>query len=338
MADLAGQRSCVDTEGVLRAVVPQAVEPGRTRSTSSLAGSWNGYREVGCGASSPAEHPARHDARVCVDGGAFLLGDSTVIARGADAGRPERMAVMPSLFVDRYEYTVGRYRAARARGFDPPDAGPSNNPEQFDAADFYKACTWNEKLDGSLFYPEREDMPLSCVSWLSARALCQLDGGDLPTVAEREYIASAAGRELETTYPWGEASPDCEQAVFGRSPSDNDQGSGECLTGKRAGGPVAVDAEPWASVDVTPQGVVGLGGNMAEWTRDSHRAYSDDCWLSQALHSPSCAEKEAPLHTIAGGSWRSAAGGTRAALRFGGAAAGVDPWTGFRCVYPARRP
>jgi formylglycine-generating enzyme required for sulfatase activity len=72
---------------------------------------------------------------------------------------------------------------------------------------------------------------------------------------------------------------------------------------------------------------------VAEWTRDSHRAYSDACWQSQPHLAPECIEAEAPLRTIAGGSWRSPAAGTRAALRIGGAVAGVDPWVGLRCVY-----
>jgi formylglycine-generating enzyme required for sulfatase activity len=241
--------------------------------------------------------------------------------------------------MDRYEYSLARYRAARARGFVPPDAGPFNNfePVTLDTNDLTRACTWNEALDGSSLFPEQEALPLSCVSWLTAQALCAFEGGSLPSVAEREYVASAAERELETTYPWGEDAPTCAQVVFGRwlEPS---RGSSSCFDAALPIGPSAVAAEPWASFDRSPSGVVGLGGNVAEWTRDSHRAYSDACWESQPHLSPQCDEAEAPMRTIAGGSWRSPAAGTRAAQRVGGAVAGIDPWVGLRCAYGVSQP
>ncbi|HVJ15920.1 MAG TPA: SUMF1/EgtB/PvdO family nonheme iron enzyme, partial [Polyangiaceae bacterium] len=186
---------------------------------------------------------------------------------------------------------------------------------------------------GDSLHEGQEDLPLSCVSWLTARALCRFDGGDLPTVAEREYAAAAHGRTFETLYPWGEAAPECEHALFGRW-IDTRNGSIECRDAGLGIGLVAVDREPWATHDVTRSGLVGLGGSLAEWTLDSHRAYDDACWQSQPLRSPRCWEDEAPLHTIMGGSWRDPAGRTRAASRIGGATAGIDPSVGFRCRYP----
>ncbi|MDF3066825.1 MAG: Adenylate cyclase [Polyangiaceae bacterium] len=338
MADLRGLRSCVSEEGELVDVEAEPLDAGRSRSGGSAVGGWSKYEHPGCAEVNAPVTPGLFDERVCVSGGAFLLGDSTLIDRGADGGYPERLAVIPSLFVDRYEYTVGRYRAARARGFEPPDGGPLNNFEGFlpSREDLTRACTYSESLDGSPRFPEQEDLPLSCVSWLSARALCELDGGRLPTVAEREYLASAAGRDFETAYPWGERKPSCNEALFGRW-YEPTYGSTECARDDLVG-PAPVNAEPWASFDVTPEGVVGLGGSLAEWTADSHRAYSDPCFESQPHFSPRCDEAEAPLRTIAGGSWRSPAAETRAASRSGGAVAGIDPWVGFRCVYEVPQP
>lgn len=338
MADLDGLRTCVDREGEVVAVQPEPLEEGRARGGSSDVGTWSKYEHPGCAAVSAPVTPELFDQRVCVPGGAFLLGDATLVERGADGGYPERLAVIPSLFVDRYEYTVARYRRAQRRGFAPPDAGPFNNFERvtLDSSDLTRACTYNVALDGSSRFPEQDPLPLSCVSWLTARALCELDGGRLPSVAEREYLASAAGREFETVYPWGDHKPSCAQAAFGRW-YEPTRGSTACTDGG-ALGPTPVDAEPWASFDVTPAGVVGLGGNLAEWTADSHRAYSDPCFVAQPQSSPFCDEAEAPLRTIAGGSWRSPAAGTRAGSRSGGAVAGIDPWVGFRCVYPVGEP
>ena len=335
MADLAGARSCVDREGVLAAVSPEALRPGRLPRAPSRVGTWSGYVSEPCPPSERAPDAAAYAERGCVRGGSFVLGDPTLIARGADGGRPERIATIPTFTMDRYEYSVARYRRARAHGFSPPDAGPSNNfaPLALDNDDLTRACTWNEALDGTSLFPEREALPLSCVSWLTARALCEFEGGRLPSVAEREFAASAADRERESSFPWGESAPACDQAMFGRW-LDSSRGSAICLDPSEPTGPGPVDAEPWASFDRTPSGIVGLGGNLAEWTRDSHRPYADPCWLSQPHLAPECDEPEAPLRTIAGGSWRSPAAGTRATTRVGGAVAGSDPWVGFRCVYP----
>lgn len=336
MADLAGARSCVDREAVLVPVAPETLLEGRQPRAPSKVGSWSGYVSEPCPQAHPTADREAFAGRVCVRGGSFVLGDPTLIARGADGGRPERIATIPTFLMDRYEYSVARYRRARGQGFSPPDAGPFNNfaPLALDNDDLTRACTWNEALDGGSLFPEREALPLSCVSWLTARALCELDGGRLPSVAEREFAASAAERERETSFPWGEAAPACDQVMFGRW-RDSSRGSASCFDAEEPVGPRAVNAEPWASFDRSPSGIVGLGGNLAEWTRDSHRAYADACWLSQGHLAPECDEPEAPLRTIAGGSWRSPATGTRAATRVGGAVAGIDPWVGFRCVYSA---
>ena len=340
MAYLERAMTCVDREGELVPVESAELWPGRERGRSTEVGSWSKYRSTACAADDlGGGHAGRYDERVCVTGGSFVLGDATLVARGADGGSPERLATIPTFAMDRFEYSVARYRAARARGFVPPDAGPFNNFEAvtLDTDEVTRACTWNEALDGSSLWPEQEGLPLSCVSWLTAQALCEFEGGRLPSVAEREFAGSAAEQALESTYPWGERAPGCDEAVFGRWPEPN-RGSAACFDAGEPVGPRAVAAEPWATFDRSQCGVVGLGGNVAEWTRDSHRSYADDCWQSQSHLAPECDEPEAPLRSIAGGSWRSPAAGTRVALRVGGAVAGIDPWVGLRCVYPIGTP
>jgi formylglycine-generating enzyme required for sulfatase activity len=345
MADLFGERSCVD--GALERVDLEPLLDDIQHSESSAVGSWPGYREIDCAgqpkAGTAADGVALFDEQVCIPGGAFVLGDPRVLGRPDAAGTPERLALIPPFFMDRYEYTVGRYRAARRRGFVSSDITPFNRG--FDEIALVsgspnRACTYNEMnlVEGfPPFFPEHESLPLNCVSWRTARALCQLDGGDLPTVAQREYAATAAGRPVETAYPWGDETPDCRRAVWGRW-IDTVRGSPECgLNFPELGkGPVAVDAEPWVKSDVTPQGVVGLGGGVAEWTLDSHRGYAEACWTSQPIASPRCFEVEAPQRTLAGAAWRDTRGRTRGAQRTRASAlAAEEPSVGFRCVYPA---
>ncbi len=317
-----GDAACVDAEGTLVRLREEPVHAGVAHDMASRAGTWSGYDQRPCGGEPKRGGTELFDGQVCISGGAFTLGDPSVIGSEGDDGQPERVAVLPPFFMDRFEYSVARYRDARRRGFKPPDGGPLNNFDgvALDPDVATRACTWSEALDGSPLYPDQETLPLSCVSWYSARALCLLDGGDLPTVAEREYAASATGREFETLYPWGD---------------DPKSGSVECEASGTGVGLAPVDAEPWASADMTPDGVVALGGSLAEWTLDSHRPYSDPCWQSQPMESPRCWEEQAPLRTLAGGSWRDPAGRTRSAERVAGAPAATDPSVGFRCVYPA---
>ena len=89
------------------------------------------------------------------------------------------------------------------------------------------------------------DLPVVNVDWWSAYAFASWAGGRLPAAEVWESAASGQGRRL---YPWGNAFGDAEP-----------------VTGERkARGPQRLDA---ASGDVTPEGLLGMGGNVSEWTR-----------------------------------------------------------------------
>ena len=59
-------------------------------------------------------------------------------------------------------------------------------------------------------YPRR---PVRAVLLGEARTYCRWLGGDLPTEAHWEWVASNKGR---TVYPWGDQKPTCELAVLGK--------------------------------------------------------------------------------------------------------------------------
>lgn len=103
--------------------------------------------------------------------------------------------------------------------------------------------------------------PVVGVDWNDARTFCRWltargdlpDGWiyDLPTEAEWEYAARGpAGRR----FPWGDAPPAPERAVFGLS---FDDGSTAPVGDRPAG--------------ATPEGVHDLAGNVWEWTLDAWR-------------------------------------------------------------------
>jgi formylglycine-generating enzyme required for sulfatase activity len=343
MADIEDGRGCFDTEGQLLPVGREPMTDGLRAPPDSRVGTWSGYASA-TDCDEPPEGRTVEEAAslVCIPAGSLTLGDTTVIGVGARSALPERLITVSPFHVDRYEYTVGRYRRALSRGFVPDDTGPHANDAEMGNSEALELCTWNSNDDaGDALFPQREDYPLNCLTWGTARALCAFDGGDLPTFAERESLAGASLDEAETLYPSGNVRPTCNTMVYGRS-TPKLGGSSECaetpVEGGAPGGwtgigPMDVSATPFSDSDVTPRGVVGLGGNVAEWTLDSHQPYSGACWASQSLLDPCCFETEAPERSVAGASFRDTPGDARSAARRGAPPSGLANWIGFRCVY-----
>ena len=95
------------------------------------------------------------------------------------------------------------------------------------------------------------DHAVTEATWYGAVAYCRWGGARLPTEVEGE--AAARGREGRL-YPWGDAPPTPERAVFARA-----RGAHEPV-GRRPAG-------------ATPEGVHDLSGNLAEWTSTLYRPY-----------------------------------------------------------------
>ena len=96
---------------------------------------------------------------------------------------------------------------------------------------------------------DSQDLPMTCVSWFQAAAFCAWDGKRLPTEAEWVFAANNHGT-TKTAFPWGDAEPNCEQAIV--------KDCGTLI-------PLQVGAA-WNGVTV--DGVVDLVGNVFEWVWD----------------------------------------------------------------------
>jgi iron(II)-dependent oxidoreductase len=118
--------------------------------------------------------------------------------------------------------------------------------------------------------PGFEDHPAVEVSWYGARDYCLWRGRRLPTEAEWEKAARGPDRRR---YPWGDAPPDAERAVFGRPYNATDRG----------------DRRP---AGAGPSGVEDLLGNLREWTASEYRPYPyrPETWQGEAQPKASRAD------------------------------------------------
>jgi formylglycine-generating enzyme required for sulfatase activity len=327
--------TCVDTEGVRVPVPDAAVEAGAPSPSASEQGSF-GISTYGLAATcGPA--PAGRDV-VCITGGTFLFGDQRL-------GAPERLAVMPSFWMDRHEMTVADYRALEARfhlGMEAPVPNDATFPPPAAPDVFPIRCTYSDTpIPGSR---SRENWPLNCIPWGGARFICRALGGDLPTEAEWEYAASAAGRTIETEYPWGDDPPacvgackgatGCHEAVFGRGGA---AGATWCYPGY---GPVAVPTTPGANDDVAATGVMGLSGSVAEHALDAFEAFDSPCWRGAGIVDPACVYDHPPERSARGAGWLDSAKRASVVGRIGLSPSTVFFYSGvgLRCVYGAPRP
>ncbi|WP_437872154.1 formylglycine-generating enzyme family protein [Sorangium sp. So ce363] len=293
---------------------PEEVRCAQNRpQTCDEGGAWQDEPEC------PAEVPLCDDGRCIVPRSCAKMdaicgprGDegccgSLVVPGGTfDRGDAEpRLATVSDLRLDRFEVTVGRFRAflseypaswpAVGAGAHPkiPDSGwraawDANLPVDRAALSASLHCedpyfSWTDEVG------EHELLPAACVSWYVAFAFCAWDGGRLPTAAERRY--AAAGGDEQRTYPWSSPEsapePDESYAVYGCGLD------GSCEI---------ADLQPGGSRSPRGDGRWGhadLGGNVWEWVLDSFAADDpiacDDC----AVLTPDT------NHMIWGGGWRS---------------------------------
>jgi formylglycine-generating enzyme required for sulfatase activity len=128
-------------------------------------------------------------------------------------------ATVSDFALDRYEVTVGRFRAfvnaGKGTKANPPVAGDGVHP--LIPASGWDA-TWNANLvadsaslqtaikcdsGNATWTPSvgvNENRPMNCLLWYEAFAFCAWDGGRLPTEAEWNYAAS--GGNEQRYYPW----------------------------------------------------------------------------------------------------------------------------------------
>jgi formylglycine-generating enzyme len=272
-----------------------------------------------------------------VPGGSYYR--SFDAAGSPTSGNMNYPATVSSFRLDKYEVTVGRFRAFIEAGMgvqaNPPgtNAGAhemipgsgwdpnwnSNLPISTAELVAQLKCfsqylnTWTD-LPGS-----NEDRPINCITWFEAMAFCAWDGSYLPTEAEWNY--AAAGGDLQRAYPWsGRAAP---LAIDHSHASYEPQCLGDGVDGCAVTDLIVVGTKPlgngrWGHSD--------LAGNVYEWTLDWGGQYTVPCI--------DCANLTPSLSRISrGGSYSDGDGFLRTLYRRNatppGTALVID---GFRCA------
>ncbi|MEM1058864.1 MAG: SUMF1/EgtB/PvdO family nonheme iron enzyme [Verrucomicrobiota bacterium] len=171
-------------------------------------------------------------------------------------------ATTGEFWIDQYEVTIGQYlqflQAVEQNGpeaYAHPDQQGTNinfEPKQFAA--IYNSIKQGKKFNGQEL---TFDSPIFNIDWYDAWAYAKFRDKRLPTEEEWEKAARGLDGNL---YPWGN-NFDETYANTGRDyvgKRDDDRGA---IDGYYGVNPVNA-----ISADRSPFGVIGMGGNVSEWT------------------------------------------------------------------------
>ena len=233
-------------------------------------------------------------ASLLVSGGAFYRSYD-----GVTYTNMSYPATVSDFALDKYEITVGRFRAfvnaGRGTQASPPITGDGVHPL---IAGSGWDSSWNTNLPAdtaslkvavkcdSTFQTwtdtpgANESRPMNCINWYDAFAFCAWDGGRLPTEAEWNYAAAGGSEQRE--YPWG-SGIDATRASYNVDSTSQCMGDG--VAGCSLTDLVPVGSKPtgnghWGHSD--------LSGNVLEWTLDYYfQPYSPSTCNDCAALSPS---------------------------------------------------
>jgi len=260
-----------------------------------------------------------------VPGGAYWMGDPGF------ADPFERLVALSPFYLDQHETTVAEVRASGLSFIDRVAVKADPYVHSVDPTKANYFCTYTESPG------ELEAYPATCSSRDLAIKVCAKRGRVLPSEAQFEFVA---GARRDATFPWGEATPTCTDAIFGRSydvsapsPFRMCRGFGE---GAAKPGSGALDRLRM------PDGneLVDIAGNVSEWASDEWQESAEPCLQVNPALDPVCRQKSVLASdrvSVRGNPWTDPGGPfLRAAVRQSAAAAvPQNPRIGFRCARPA---
>ncbi len=247
---------------------------------------------------------------VYMPGGEYLMGSPDGVGEADE--HPQHRVRVAGFCIDRTEVSVAAYRRCVEAGV---CTAPKSTRE-------WGYCNWER--EGAV------DHPVNCVDWTKSRTYCTWTGHEggarrLLWEAEWEYVA---GGRHGTTYPWGNAEFDGTRANLCGS---------ECEIGWsstwRDGftGTAPVTAFPGGA---SPEGVLGLSGNVVEWVEDIYVSDGHTQRSPEGLRpAPESSTESGIRRVLRGGSWDNGfVSAARATARTGTVTTDLSHGIGFRCA------
>jgi formylglycine-generating enzyme required for sulfatase activity len=203
-----------------------------------------------------APQPRLLDEMVRIPGGSFIY-------QGGE------MRELPTFWISKYEVSIAQY--ARFLEHLASSSGHRyDHPRQPATKSTHRPPAWDELLatarKGGVWRGQAVDVncPVTDVDYWDAWAYAAWRGQRLPTEMEWEKAARSTDGRL---YPWG-SHPDAPSANTGA-----DVDSGPDL-GRKDGYASWAPVDAFTTTDISPYGVVGMAGNVSEWT-DSTMLHPD---------------------------------------------------------------
>lgn len=244
---------------------------------------------------------------------------------------PSSAATVSAFSLDKFEVTVGRFRAFIGaydawRSAGNPLLGAGAHPLIADsgwqsswslpasAAELESEAGVQCSSLSQTFTVGSANLPINCATWLEAFAFCIWDGGRLPT--EAEWEAAATGGDQGYPFPWGTAEPDVTRAAYDCT-GDGSIAQDCAITDILDVGAKPAGAGRWGHED--------LAGNVWEWVLDAYQAYPPEAHDYANVSA-------AAYHTIRGSGWASEAADLRSPIRYNSLPTARRSEFGFRCA------
>lgn len=248
---------------------------------------------------------------VYVPGGNFHRGSW----EGPSTEEPPHPVQLSSYLIAKHEITNAQFaRYCQAQGLDAPPA-----PHFADLPRYYR---------------NQPDCPVVNVDYESARAYCAWLGAELPTEAQWEFAARGVDHR---PYPWGGELP-LEGGLVRANYSGYENGRDWRPLGEESRASWARDGHlhpgPVEAFEagVSPFGLLGQAGNVAEWCRDWFAPYGEEALCDPCVEEPGELEERC----VRGGAFDHHARALRASARGHLAPATISKLVGFRPVIELR--
>jgi formylglycine-generating enzyme required for sulfatase activity len=257
-----------------------------------------------------------------IPGGTFMMGD----ANGQDMEKPVHEVEVNSFYMDTHEVTIGDYRKFVEATNYVTDAEKNDGAYIWNGEEWAKTEGINWRFDefGKPHKPEKDNHPVTHLSWNDAKAYAQWAGKRLPTEAEWEYAARGGAKGYK--YAWGDE-PLGQEVVANVS----DENLIKVVTSwpyTKGYDDGYTFSSPVGSFVPNSFGLYDMAGNAWEWCAD----YFDENYYSRSPKANPRNDDPSDRRVLRGNSWDGRPGLLRCSRRTGDGQSNSYVETGFRCV------